>query len=87
MKTPVVNYDAFGNPVSLQGTRGEAITKSDTLTFEPGVLYVGTKGDITVRMPGATSGLLFKNVEGWFPVRVDMVYSTGTDASDINVVR
>ena len=46
-------------------------------------LFVGTTGNITVRMADETQ-VLFSNVPvGVFPIQVDMVMSTGTTASNM----
>jgi hypothetical protein len=47
-------------------------------------LYVGTTGNLTVRMASTQATQLFSNVPvGIFPIQVDMVLSTGTTAADI----
>lgn len=62
-----------------------AVTLSDS-TIIPVCrsLYVGTTGNITVRMADGNDNILFSNVPvGIFPIQVDKVYSTGTAASNI----
>jgi len=47
-------------------------------------LYVGTSGDISVHMAGATFPVVFKSVPvGILPVRVDRVLLTGTTAANV----
>ena len=48
-------------------------------------LYVGTGGNVTVRMRGETTTVLFSNVPAGsiLPVMVDRVMATGTTASNI----
>jgi len=47
-------------------------------------LYVGTSGNLTVRMAEDQTNVTFANVQpGVFPVQVDMVFATGTTAADI----
>lgn len=50
-------------------------------------LYIGTSGDITVRMADAntpTTYVTFVGVPaGTFPIQVDMIRATGTTASNI----
>lgn len=61
-----------------------AVTASDaTIIPTTRALYIGTTGNINVRMAsGATA--LFSNVPvGVFPVQVDKVLSTSTTASNI----
>jgi len=63
----------------------EAITLSDTAVIrQTRGIYVGIGGDIKAR--SLTGGLVtFVNVPGGtiLPVQVDMVYSTGTVATDL----
>lgn len=62
-----------------------AVTPSDnTVIPVTRALYVGTTGNITVRMADGQDNVLFTAVAvGIFPVQVDKVYSTGTAASTI----
>lgn len=62
-----------------------AVTASDaTIIPVTRALYVGTSGNLTVRMADGQTSVLFSNVPaGIFPVQVDMVMSTGTTASSI----
>jgi len=61
------------------------ITPSDVTTFPvTRALYVGTAGNITVRMADGQDSIQFTNVPvGVLAVQVDKVYSTGTGASGI----
>ncbi len=60
------------------------VTKSDSTEFaETRGLYVGTTGDVAVRMAYGTD-VTFKSVPvGVLPVQVIRVLSTGTTASNI----
>jgi hypothetical protein len=61
-----------------------AVTVSDTAVL-PDVtraLYVGTSGDVKVRMASGVD-CTFTAVSGILPIQVDMVYDTGTDADGI----
>lgn len=62
-----------------------AVTPSDATTFPvTRGLYVGTAGNITVRMADGQDVLQFTNVPvGIIALQVDKVYSTGTGASGI----
>lgn len=62
-----------------------AITPSDATTFPvTRALYVGTAGNITVRMADGQDNIQFTNVPvGVLAVQVDKVYSTGTGAAGI----
>jgi hypothetical protein len=67
-----------------------SVTKSDTTVYDPpsrGV-YVGTAGDLKVRMAGDRSEPTYTNLPiGFHPLCVDMVYSTGTAADGIILLR
>lgn len=62
-----------------------AVTPSDA-TVLPGVtrsIFIGTAGDVAVRMASGTT-ITFTSVgAGVFPVQVDQVLSTGTTALNI----
>jgi len=62
-----------------------AITPSDATTFPvTRGLFVGTAGNITVRMADGQDVLQFTNVPvGMIAIQVDKVYATGTGASGI----
>ena len=62
-----------------------AVTPSDaTIIPITRSLYVGTTGNLTVRMADQKASVLFSNVPvGIFPLQVDMVMATGTTASTI----
>ena len=66
----------------------KAVTLSDSTVIPiTRSLYIGTSGDITVRMADAntsTTYVTFAAVPaGVFPIQVDMVRVTGTTASNI----
>lgn len=84
----VVNYDVTGNPVISQGVSGDSITPSDSTILQPGSLYIGTGGNVKVKLVSG-SILTFVNVQdgSWLPIKVIMVYSTDTTASDILIIR
>lgn len=68
-----------------------AVTISDTTTYDPPgrALYVGTTGDVAVRMAGDQTTLTFTNVQGGsvLSICVDRVMSTNTTASNIVLLR
>jgi len=73
----------------LQAGLAADVTPSDTvnITLDGGtntgcVLYVGTEGDIKVTTASG-SEVTFVGVQGFFPVQVIRVWSTGTTAADI----
>ena len=70
----------------LVATRHASVTASDVTVFDaPQAIYVGTGGDIKLRLIGDSTLVVYKNVPSgsWLPVLADMVYSTDTTASDI----
>jgi hypothetical protein len=69
-------------PSSSSALDAVAVTASDATTIPvTRALYVGTGGNIKVRMASGAS-VVFTNVAaGVFPVQVDMVYTTSTTAS------
>lgn len=81
-------YDATNNPVSFQPTRASSVTPSDSTVLAAGTLFIGSTGNIKVRTKGGDD-ITFTNVANSFilPVLVDMVYSTGTTASNIIIMR
>lgn len=64
------------------------VTASDsTIIPVTRALYIGTSGNLSVRLAGQSNNVLFSNVPvGIFPIQVDMVYATtggSTTASNI----
>ena len=70
---------------TVAARKGVAVTASDaTLIPVTRSLYVGTGGNLTVRMAEDQTNVTFANVPaGVFPVQVDRVLATGTTAADI----
>jgi len=69
---------------SAAGSR--TVTPSDSTVYDPPsrAVYVGTTGDLAVRMAGDQSTPTFTGVPaGFHPLCVDKVLSTGTAASNI----
>jgi hypothetical protein len=64
--------------------RAYAVTPGDSTTIETTRgLYIGTTGDLTVRMAGGMNVTFATVPVGVFTVQVDRVLSTGTTASNI----
>lgn len=78
-----VGNSSFLVSADLQATSAFAVTASDSTTFEPSVLYIGTEGNLNVTtVDGQT--VLFSNIQaGFFPVLVTKVMSTSTTATNI----
>lgn len=81
-------YRHANNTVSAHGAA--VVTPSDATVIPVcRALYVGTTGNLTVRMVDSTTQgvgatVVFTNVAvGIFPIQVDMVLATGTTASGI----
>jgi hypothetical protein len=82
--------DNFGlinaDTMTIPAMSGVAVTKHDTteISVTRG-LYVGTGGDVAVKMRNDSTAVTFKNVAdgSLLPLRVKLVLSTGTTASDI----
>jgi hypothetical protein len=74
-----------GADATVAAKRAVAVTASDaTIIPVTRALYIGTGGNIKVRMAEDQADATFTNVAaGIFPVQVDMVYSTDTTASGI----
>lgn len=70
----------------LTALRHAEVTKSDVTVFDaPQAIYVGTGGDIALRLIGSSTVVTYANVPSgsWLPVLADKVMSTNTTASDI----
>lgn len=70
----------------IVATRHADVTVSDVTVFDaPQAIFVGTGGDIALRLIGNSTTVTYKNIpDGTFlPVLADQVLSTGTTASDI----
>ena len=75
---------ASGNMVNFVCSRAVPVTPHNTAVIEKGMLYVGTGGDVKVRLSGQTTFTTFKNVpDGSFlPILVIGVH-TETTATDM----
>lgn len=69
---------------TVSAHRAASVALSNSAVIEMcRALYIGVSGDVKVRMANAVS-ITFKNVPvGVFPVQADMVYLTGTSATEI----
>lgn len=69
-----------GRPVTFASSAAVAVTASDTDVFGAGCLFVGTGGDVAVKLADSTTTVVFKGiVDGSFlPIVVTQVLATGT---------
>ncbi len=77
---------ASGAEIPIVGTNHYAVTPSDTITFNPSNIYVGTGGDLALKLLNNDTVLVYKNIPNgtFLPLLVTAVYVTGTvTATDI----
>lgn len=75
-------YRSADATVAAHGTA--SVTPSDATVFPVcRSLYIGTTGNVTVRMADGMTQLFTAVPVGILPVQVDMVFATGTGASTI----
>lgn len=78
---------AYFNDAAVGSTAyAVAVTKSDSTVLNgTRAVYVGTGGDLAVRMEGGQNSITFTAVPSgtFMPIRVDQVLSTGTTAAAI----
>lgn len=72
----------------IPGRRGALITASDSdvLIYPSRAILVGTAGDLKVRFVGGDVVVIPSNIVSALPelpIAVDMIYATGTTASEI----
>jgi hypothetical protein len=61
-----------------------SVTPSDTVTFEPSIIFVGGLGNVTVKTAQGSTVLFFSVPGGTvIPVQVIQVLATGTNASNL----
>ena len=66
---------------------GASVTPSDTIDLaKDGVLYIGVAGDVKVVTNQNTTLTFTAHPVGYMPVIVKKVFSTGTTATNINVL-
>jgi hypothetical protein len=75
-----------GNIVNFIPSIAVAVTPSASTTFQAGLLYVGTGGDVTLKPKGNSSFVTFKGVPSgsFLPIYIIAVSDAGTTtASDM----
>lgn len=64
-----------------------AVTASDSTLVSPPfkALFIGTSGNVALKVPGSTTAVTFKNLASGsiLPVKAEVVMSTNTTATDI----
>jgi hypothetical protein len=82
LENSMAAYRSADATVSAHGA--VAVTASDATIFPvTRALYIGTAGDVAVRMADGMTITFTSVASGVFPVQVDQVLSTGTTASNI----
>ena len=81
-------YKYTAKPIDGPGNNAVAVTPSDStdLTTTASFLWVGVAGDVSIECATSGSAIVFKNVQGLLPVRVNRVNSTATTATNIVAV-
>ena len=74
-----------GAVAPLLFTKQYAVTPSDSTTFEPSCIFVGTGGNIAIVSAETATVLTYKNIPSgsFLPVLAVQVYSANTLAEDI----
>jgi hypothetical protein len=80
-------YDTQQSGLSSPASKAFAITPANgsDLSVVPRAIYVGTGGDLVVKLRGDSASVTLKNVPSGavLPVRAIRVYSTSTTATDL----
>jgi hypothetical protein len=73
----------------MSASKAEVVSPSNTQDLVAGTLYVGGAGDVTVILQDDITPITFANVnDGVFmPIMVRRVMATGTDATNIIIMR
>ncbi len=84
----MANGSHRGENAVIPAMSAVAVTKSDSTVIDiTRALYIGTTGDLAVRMADGNT-ITFKTVPvGLLPIQVDKVLSTGTTAAEIIALR
>jgi hypothetical protein len=86
-KTKVVIEDDYGKSLNLQFRRSMTVVPSATVTFEPGLLYVGTGGNIKVWLVDDITWQTFNSVpDGTLFTGLVKAVHTDTTASNMVIV-
>jgi hypothetical protein len=73
----------------VPATKGGAVTPSDSAVLDPPAryLYIGSSGDVKVRLLGGDEVIYYNHPIGYLLGQADMVFATGTTASNILALR
>jgi hypothetical protein len=77
---------AKGNPDSSPGYAVTVTPNDSTAIPETKGLYIGSAGALKFRTVNGNDVTYANAIVGYHPLRVDLVYSTGTDATDIHAI-
>jgi hypothetical protein len=82
--SPFLLEKSMAYPSTSAAQDAVAVTTSDaTIIPVTRALYIGTGGNLKVRMASGNTVTFTSVAAGVFPIQVDMVYSTDTTASGI----
>lgn len=81
--------DFGGSTVESPATHGVVVTPNDSadLAFVTRGVYVGTAGNLKVTWSSGAEMTFTNLAQGWHPIRVSRIWSTGTTAGNIVAVR
>ena len=88
-KQETIVYNANQRPITSIASSAVAITPSDTTILAPGSIYVGVGGDVALVLQDSAAVVTFVGVPAGaiLPVLATQVYATGTDATDMILLR
>ena len=78
-------FESNASALDSPAAHAASVTPNDStdLTASSRALYIGTSGDVKVTTVGGETVTFASVPVGVLPVRVQRVWATGTDASDI----
>ena len=81
-------YSNTDRPVTFASSAAIVVSASNNDVFSPGCLFVGTGGDVTVKLADSATPVLFKAIASgsFLPIVITQVLATGTDAEDFVIL-
>jgi hypothetical protein len=76
-----MQYTKTSRPINLQAENARVVSASNTVTFEPGTVYVGYTGTVTLLTVGDTTGVFYAQAGTTLPVLAKLIALTGTTAT------